>query len=534
VTGAHLSARALDLLLPGDPDRALLTAETVTLLHRARRSDEAAMLAERALAGVLPPHEEAEVRLSLSSMMTRPTVARAEESRRALALPGLTPLIRGRHLAWMAYNLGTGGEVEHAEGAAESALSAAEVTGDVETRVIAGIALAAVEGGSGGHSRALTRIESLRRSSHPHGGALFAAVLAFHHAHSLAVLGRLDEARAVVVDGIVSARDERDWMVLTTWTQFGGLLSLAAGQLSDARAEVASPLPREDEPAADAFAGVVRMVALSCLGAHLGDAALLRAGRAAARRVRADSSPAIRRLAIRLLARTASGRGSADEAARLLAEDPLTPATPLVPNEIGYHPWAARVARAAGATDLGERAATAAETLARLNPHVPLLTGLACHTRGIVTNDAALLVDAARLLEPTQRPLLAAAAAEDAGRVLAEGRRRSEAVGHLDRALNTYAAHGATADAGRVGQLLRRNGVTRGPRADRPQNGLASLTGSELQVVRIIAAGATNRSAAEQLHLSPHTVSSHLRSAFAKLGINSRVQLARVLPEVEA
>jgi DNA-binding CsgD family transcriptional regulator len=62
---------------------------------------------------------------------------------------------------------------------------------------------------------------------------------------------------------------------------------------------------------------------------------------------------------------------------------------------------------------------------------------------------------------------------------------------------------------------------------------LASLTGSELQVVRIIADGATNRSAAEQLYLSPHTVSSHLRSAFAKLGINSRVQLARVLHAVE-
>jgi DNA-binding CsgD family transcriptional regulator len=52
-------------------------------------------------------------------------------------------------------------------------------------------------------------------------------------------------------------------------------------------------------------------------------------------------------------------------------------------------------------------------------------------------------------------------------------------------------------------------------------------------VVRIIAEGATNRRAAEQLYLSPHTVSSHLRSAFTKLGITSRVQLARVLQEVE-
>jgi DNA-binding CsgD family transcriptional regulator len=117
--------------------------------------------------------------------------------------------------------------------------------------------------------------------------------------------------------------------------------------------------------------------------------------------------------------------------------------------------------------------------------------------------------------------------------VLAERRKRSPAVEHLNAAFDTYAGHGATVDARRVGRLLRRHGVGRRLAAERPENGWARLTGSELQVVRIIAAGATNRSAAEQLHLSPHTVSSHLRSAFAKLEINSRVQLARVFAEVE-
>jgi DNA-binding CsgD family transcriptional regulator len=47
--------------------------------------------------------------------------------------------------------------------------------------------------------------------------------------------------------------------------------------------------------------------------------------------------------------------------------------------------------------------------------------------------------------------------------------------------------------------------------------------------VRIVASGATNRQAAEQLFLSPHTVSSHLRSAFAKLEVHSRVELANVV-----
>jgi DNA-binding NarL/FixJ family response regulator len=204
-----------------------------------------------------------------------------------------------------------------------------------------------------------------------------------------------------------------------------------------------------------------------------------------------------------------------------------------VPNDLGYHPWVAHVARATGATDLAERAAAMAESLDRQNPGVPLFSGLARQTRGLAADDTAMLVDAARLLEHTQRPLLAAAAAEDAGRVLAERQTPAAAVEHLNAAFDTYAAHGATVDARRVGRLLRRHGVTRRPTAHRPENGWASLTSSELQVVRIIAAGATNRSAAEQLYLSPHTVSSHLRSAFTKLGINSRVQLARVLAEVE-
>ncbi|HTZ15503.1 MAG TPA: helix-turn-helix transcriptional regulator [Mycobacterium sp.] len=37
----------------------------------------------------------------------------------------------------------------------------------------------------------------------------------------------------------------------------------------------------------------------------------------------------------------------------------------------------------------------------------------------------------------------------------------------------------------------------------------------------------TNRAVAAQLHLFLHTVKSHIRNAFAKLGINSRAELTR-------
>ncbi len=59
------------------------------------------------------------------------------------------------------------------------------------------------------------------------------------------------------------------------------------------------------------------------------------------------------------------------------------------------------------------------------------------------------------------------------------------------------------------------------------------LTESEFAVVSLVARGATNREVAERLYLSPYTVNSHLRHVFAKLGIRSRVELARLAAEHE-
>jgi DNA-binding CsgD family transcriptional regulator len=44
----------------------------------------------------------------------------------------------------------------------------------------------------------------------------------------------------------------------------------------------------------------------------------------------------------------------------------------------------------------------------------------------------------------------------------------------------------------------------------------------------------TNRQVAGQLYVSPHTVNAHLRHAFFKLDINSRVELARLAIEHDA
>ncbi|MDX6246020.1 MAG: sigma-54 dependent transcriptional regulator, acetoin dehydrogenase operon transcriptional [Frankiales bacterium] len=59
--------------------------------------------------------------------------------------------------------------------------------------------------------------------------------------------------------------------------------------------------------------------------------------------------------------------------------------------------------------------------------------------------------------------------------------------------------------------------------------GWNSLTEAELAVAAQVSRGLTNREAASQLFLSPHTIDFHLRQLFRKLDINSRVELTRIM-----
>lgn len=66
-----------------------------------------------------------------------------------------------------------------------------------------------------------------------------------------------------------------------------------------------------------------------------------------------------------------------------------------------------------------------------------------------------------------------------------------------------------------------------------PRNGHGTLAGHgrpltprEQEVVRLIAAGASNKEIAQRLAITERTVKAHLTSTFEKLGLSSRLQLA--------
>ncbi|MFI6501912.1 AAA family ATPase [Nonomuraea typhae] len=114
------------------------------------------------------------------------------------------------------------------------------------------------------------------------------------------------------------------------------------------------------------------------------------------------------------------------------------------------------------------------------------------------------------------------------GEWLRRARRRAESRTHLRAALETFDGLGMTLWAERARAELRLTGdVPAAPRRD--DDPLSVLTAQERQVVRLAAAGASNRDIAAQLFLSPRTVGYHLYKAFPKLGIASRSQLAALI-----
>lgn len=62
-----------------------------------------------------------------------------------------------------------------------------------------------------------------------------------------------------------------------------------------------------------------------------------------------------------------------------------------------------------------------------------------------------------------------------------------------------------------------------------PTTGWVSLTDAERRVATLISQGHTNKLAASALGVSINTVGTHLRAVFAKLGVQSRVQLVNHL-----
>jgi DNA-binding CsgD family transcriptional regulator len=160
-----------------------------------------------------------------------------------------------------------------------------------------------------------------------------------------------------------------------------------------------------------------------------------------------------------------------------------------------------------------------------------LALGLLARSRALLADDDHAEAEYRLAVEHLQRCRLVpelARAHQVYGEWLRRQRRRRDARDQLRRAFEMFDEMGMTAFAGRARAELRATGERARPRSLGTEE---VLTAQEAQVARLVAERLSNREIASQLFISARTVEYHLHKVFRKLGVTSRVQLARTFAD---
>ncbi|HEY7077516.1 MAG TPA: LuxR C-terminal-related transcriptional regulator, partial [Solirubrobacteraceae bacterium] len=158
----------------------------------------------------------------------------------------------------------------------------------------------------------------------------------------------------------------------------------------------------------------------------------------------------------------------------------------------------------------------------------PTPVGRALRVLGLLEDDPGTLAEAVAVLARSPARIERARALCDLGSALARRGRRRDAREPLQEALELATRAGAATLAEHAREALLATGA-RPRRAVR--SGVDALTPGELRVVRLAAAGSTNREIAQALFVTTRTVEVHLTHAYRKLGIAGRAELARTLAD---
>ena len=522
---APLSRRALDLMPHGGPGRGEAVVEAIDLLVQAGRAAEAAKLLTASESDLADPVAEAQARLGIGMLMAQyAPAAVAEQCQAALRLPDVPPALRVQLLSLLACGLDISGEADAAAGPVADAIAEATASGDPAAEIVTFVPRALLAFAQGDWRGAIGLAGEAARRQHE---AKELRMWLPETWKSLLLISelRLEEAHAIIEAGTREA--ENVSRNIRVWSMLRCRARLAAGQLADARAEAEAILDMSDEMGDGSF-GYLNHIASYVLGdiaLRTGDPAALQTARrdAAALYGTGSGCATTKRLGAWLTVRLDGGPIGPD----LL--DVLAPGYVHACSPVGHCDAVelVRLLLAAGQRPDAASVTARLENGADANPSFPGLRAAALHARALLDKDPERALAAVQAYRGDPRSLVRAAAFEDAGRLLPE-RAKDEAVGYLDEALRLQSAAGAERDAARVRRLLRDCGAQRaGGRPDPAAAHWPELTASELAVVRLVIRGATDREVAQRLYISAHTVNSHLRHVFAKLGIRSRVELAR-------
>jgi len=184
------------------------------------------------------------------------------------------------------------------------------------------------------------------------------------------------------------------------------------------------------------------------------------------------------------------------------------------------------------ANDL-ERASSIGERMRRQSEALGQRLGLAwadaCDAlvelfNGHTERAVSLLRGAAEALEAIPFVADAARVRRQLARALAETGDREGATRELRRAHEVFVHLGAERELDATREQLRELGAR--PPTRSTAQGVAGLTGREVEIVRLVAARRSNKEIGAALGISARTASTHLSNIFAKLGVESRGELA--------
>jgi DNA-binding CsgD family transcriptional regulator len=164
-----------------------------------------------------------------------------------------------------------------------------------------------------------------------------------------------------------------------------------------------------------------------------------------------------------------------------------------------------------------------------VSSRAPWGQAVALHCRALLATDQLeaerLFLAALDMHERAARPFERARTELALGECLRRARRRTEARSHLRAALACFETLRAELWAERARTELRASGESA---RKRDPSTLDQLTAQEVHIAQLVGEGHTNRDVAGQLFLSTRTIEFHLRNVFRKLGISSRIELARM------
>jgi DNA-binding CsgD family transcriptional regulator len=500
--------------------RLCLAAQTA---QDAGRPDAALALVERARAFVSDPIDVGLMNLVLAGDTGRrgsPAEGRGHLRAAAAAFADIAPEQATEMLIWVVFTSLQGGRVERVVQEVEPALDAIAASGplgDFARALLAG----ATEILDGSPATAGERFREAIEIGKTFDGARSMVLNSFIYAF----VGDWSRSRAVSARVIEQARVQGSAANLAGISPLLGL-----GQLGEGRLAAAAATAEEGIELSQRLGYENDVTGLVALRARVG----ARRGREADSR--ADAETAMRRgLATELTYATEQARlalaelelGLGDARAALehfeqLERRPLPPVAQMATPDV------VDAALRIGDRERAQAALDRFEAWSAISD-VPAVAAMVARCRGALAEDpdeAEAHFRAALDAHARESPPYETARTQLAyGERLRRERRRVDARTQLRTALDTFEGLGALPWAERARGELQATGETS---RKRDVSTLDELTPQELRIAQLVAAGATNREVGAQLYVSPKTVEYHLRKVFMKLGVGSRVELARV------